>query len=210
MRHLLTPSLTFFALTLGLTLGHARAQTPGNAKTQTTGGPQSVKVNGVYPSDVDSIDHIVAAVYDVISGPAGQKRDWERMRSLFIPGARLMPTSPVRPQGTPPDAPPRGDEPLKTNVLDVEGYITRGGPYLEEHGFFERESARRVESYGHIAHVWSTYESRHKADDPKPFARGINSIQLMNDGARWWVVGIFWEQETPRTQIPSKYLKSAR
>ena len=83
-------------------------------------------------------------------------------------------------------------------------------PYLEEHGFFERESARRVETYGHIAHVWSTYESRHKAEDPKPFARGINSIQLMNDGTRWWVVSIFWEQETPQTQIPSKYLKSAR
>lgn len=210
MRHMIAPSLTFFALTLGLLVGHARAQSPDNTKTQTTGSPQSVKVNRVYPSDVDSIDHIIAAVYDVISGPAGQKRDWERMRSLFVPGARLMPTSPVRPAGTAPDAPLKGDEPLKTNVLDVDGYIARGGPYLEEHGFFERQFASRVETYGHIAHVWSSYESRHKADDPKPFARGINSIQLMNDGTRWWIVSIFWEQETPRTQIPSKYLKSAR
>jgi hypothetical protein len=211
MRQLMTPFLTFFVLTFGLLLGHARAQSnPSNdaAKAQAAGGAQVSA--GARASDVASIDNIIAALYDVISGPAGRKRDWDRMRSLFVPGARLMPTSPVRPAGTAPDAPLKGDEPFGTRVLDVEGYITRGGPYLEEHGFFERESARRVETYGHIAHVWSTYESRHKAEDPKPFARGINSIQLMNDGKRWWVVSIFWEQETPQTQIPSKYLKSAR
>ncbi|HEV7889957.1 MAG TPA: hypothetical protein VGP08_04930 [Pyrinomonadaceae bacterium] len=206
MRHLIAPSLTFFALTLGLLVGHARAQSSDAVKSQTPGGTQTA----ARTSDVASIDSIIAAVYDVISGPAGQKRDWERMRSLFVPGARLMPTSPVRPAGTAPDAPLKGDEPYATRVLDVDGYIARGGPYLEEHGFFERQSASRVETYGHIAHVWSTYESRHKAEDPKPFARGINSIQLMNDGTRWWIVSIFWEQETPRTQIPSKYLKSVR
>jgi hypothetical protein len=211
MRQLIAPSIAFLVLTLGLLVGHARAQSNASndaANTKASGGAQTA--TGPRASDVASIDSIIAAVYDVISGPAGQKRDWERMRSLFVPGARLMPTSPVRPQGGAPDAPLKGDEPLRTQVLDVDGYIARGGPYLEEHGFFERESARRVESYGHIAHVWSTYESRHKADDAKPFARGINSIQLMNDGTRWWVVSIFWEQETPRTRIPSKYLKSAR
>src|ERR1700754_626531 len=183
MRHLIAPSLTFFALTLGLLLGHARAQSTDAAKSQTSGGAQTA--TGARASDVASIDGIIAAVYDVISGPAGQKRKWERMRSLFPPAALFIPPPPVPPAGAAPDAPLKGDEPLKTNVLDVDGYIARGGPYLEEHGFFERESARRVETYGHIAHVWSTYESRHKADDPKPFARGINSIQLMNDGTRW-------------------------
>src|ERR1051325_201364 len=131
MRQLIVPSITFFALTLGLLVGHARAQTPDNTKTQTPGRTQSVMVNGVYPSDVDSIDHIIAAVYDVISGPAGQKREWERMHSLFIPGARLMPTSPVRPAGAQPDAPLTGAEPLATQVLDVDGFISRAGPYLE-------------------------------------------------------------------------------
>src|ERR1051325_6661987 len=123
MRHLIAPSLTFFALALGLLLGHARAQTPDKSKTQTKGRPQSVIVNGVYPSDVDSIDHIIAAVYDVISGPAGQKREWDRMRSLFVPGARLMPPSPVRPRGAAPDSPLNGNEPLSTRVLTVEDYI---------------------------------------------------------------------------------------
>jgi hypothetical protein len=213
MRQLITPSFALFALTFGLLLGHARAQSRSQsnapaAGTQTQAGARAA--TGPRASDGASVDGIIAALYDVISGPAGQKRDWERMRSLFAPGARLIPTSPVRPAGTAPDAPLKGDEPFETRVLDVDGYVERAGPYLEEHGFFERESARRVETYGHIAHVWSTYESRHKADEPKPFARGINSIQLMNDGKRWWVVSVFWEAETPLTPLPKEYLKSVR
>jgi hypothetical protein len=214
MRQLTAPSIAFFVLTLGLLLGHARAQSnssnPSNdaAKTQPQGSAQTTP--GARASDVSSMDNIIAALYDVISGPAGQKRDWDRMRSLFVPGARLIPTSPVRPAGTAPDAPLKGDEPYATRVLDVNGYVSRAGPYLEEHGFFERESARRVESYGNVAHVWSTYESRHNAADAKPFARGINSIQLMNDGARWWIVTVFWQAETPQAPLPKKYLKSVR
>jgi hypothetical protein len=199
MRHALVPSLTFFCLSLGLLLGHARAQTPSNTSATL---PRA--------ADVASVESIIAAVYDVISGPAGQKRDWERMRSLFAPGARLMPTAPVRPPGSAPDAPLTGAEAYAARVLDVDGYIERSSKFLEEQGFFERETARRVETYGHIAHVWSTYEARKKAGDPEPFMRGINSIQLMNDGKRWWVVSIFWEAETPRTPLPKKYLKSAR
>jgi hypothetical protein len=148
------------------------------------------------PDDVGSIDGIIAALYDVISGPAGLKRDWRRMRTLFAPGARLMPTA-------------AAGEGSVTQVLDVDGYVARSGKYLEENGFFESEAARRVETYGHIAHAWSTYESRHRADDPEPFARGINSIQLMHDGRRWWVVSIFWEAGTPGTPIPERYLKGA-
>jgi hypothetical protein len=206
MKHALVPSLTFFCLTAGLLLGHARAQSPSN--TPASGGQTSNSLPRA--ADVASMDAIVAAVYDVISGPAGQKRDWERMRSLFAPGARLMPTSPVRPPGSGTDAPLTGNEAYATRVLDVDGYIERSSKFLEERGFFERETARRVETYGHIAHVWSTYEARHAAGDPKPFIRGINSIQLVNDGKRWWVVSIFWEAETPRTPLPEKYLKGGR
>ena len=162
--------------------------------------------HGARASDVDSIDSIIAALYEIISGPAGQKRDWDRMRPLFAPGARLMPTSAGRPPGTPSDAPLRGDEPVVTQVLDFDGYVRRSGAYAEGNGFFERETARRVESFGHIAHAWSTYDSRHRAEDPEPFVRGINSIQLMHDGSRWWVLSIFWENETPLTPVPEKYL----
>ncbi|MCA1817401.1 MAG: hypothetical protein LC746_13600 [Acidobacteria bacterium] len=180
------------------------AQTPPPAQAATA--PQTPAAN---PADVDTIDHILAALYDVISGPAGKKRDWDRMRSLFIPGARLIPTSSRRAPGTPPDAPLTGKEEYAARVLSPEDYIARSAPFLEGNGFFERESARRTEQYGHIAHVFSTYESRHKAEDAKPFQRGINSIQLVNDGRRWWVVTIFWEGETNVTPLPDKYLKSA-
>ena len=144
--------------------------------------------------DVKSADAIVAAVYDVISGPAGQKRDWDRMRSLFVPGARLIPAVPKEGGGA------------TARVLDVEGYIQRSGAVLERDGFFEREIARRMEAFGNIAHVFSTYESKRTKDDPKPFARGINSMQLLKDGDRWWIVTIFWDSEKPSNPIPSEYL----
>jgi murein DD-endopeptidase MepM/ murein hydrolase activator NlpD len=156
---------------------------------------QSALIPEARPEDVASIETILIALYDTISGPAGKKRDWARFRSLFAPGARLIPTS-TRPTGG-----------FEARSDDVEGYVTASSAYLEKNGFFEREIARRVETFGHIAQAFSTYESRHKAEDPKPFARGINSIQLMNDGKRWWIVTVFWEEETRETPLPKKYTK---
>ncbi|HET6891358.1 MAG TPA: hypothetical protein VFH31_09670 [Pyrinomonadaceae bacterium] len=147
------------------------------------------------PADVNSIEAILAAVYDVISGPAGKKRDWDRMRSLFLPGARLIPTGPRQVGG------------YGSRVLGVEDYVARGNDIFEKEGFFEKEIARQVETFGNIAHAFSTYEARHSPDDAKPFVRGINSIQLMNDGKRWWIVTIFWQAEDAKNPLPEKYLK---
>jgi hypothetical protein len=92
-------------------------------------------------------------------------------------------------------------------VLSVDDYVNRAGARLEADGFFEVEIHREVEQYGNILHAFSTYESRRTADlTEKPFARGINSIQLLKDGNRWWVVSIFWDSERPGNEIPSKYL----
>jgi hypothetical protein len=145
--------------------------------------------------DVTSIDAIITAAYDVISGPAGKKRDWDRERSLYYPGARLIPT-----------AKPGANDGLAPQIMDVEGFIARVEPYFTEHGFFEKEIARRTEQFGHIAHVWSTYESRQSEDDPEPFMREINTIQLFYNGNRWWIVNIFWQQESVEDPIPEKYL----
>jgi hypothetical protein len=114
-------------------------------------------------SDVESIDAIIAATYDVISGPVGKKRDWDRERSLFYPGARLIPTATV---------PGKNDVDLAPQILDVEGYIARVEPLFEKSGFYETEIARRSEQFGRIAHVWSTYESRHDPKDPEPVHAG--------------------------------------
>ena len=145
------------------------------------------------PADVDTIDHIIAAVYDVISGPAGQ-RDWDRFRSLYYPGARMVPTR-------------RDDKGnLSARVATPDEYATRSQDFFTREGFFENSVANRVEQWGNIAHVWSTYESRH-AKGEKPFARGINSFQLFNDGARWWILTVYWQAEGPAHPLPDKYLK---
>jgi hypothetical protein len=142
------------------------------------------------PADVVSIDAILRATYDVISGPAGQKRDWNRMRSLFTANARLM---------------PKGGRGLMSG--SVEDYITSSGPMLEERGFIEREVSRRVEQYGDIAHVFSTYEGRRSEGGPV-FLRGINSFQLVRHEGRWWVVSIMWQAESPQNPLPAQYLSS--
>lgn len=147
------------------------------------------------PADVSSIDAILHAAYDTISGPAGRQRDWDRFRSLFVSGARLAAVVPNHQEG------------LRIVVLSPEDYIQHDDPYFRNHGFFEREVARRTERFADIAQVFSTYESRHAAADPKPFERGINSFQLMNDGRRWWIVTIFWQGETPESPIPQEFLQ---
>jgi hypothetical protein len=147
-------------------------------------------------ADAASIDAIIKASYATISGPAGQERDWDRQRALFLPGARLIPTA-VKAGENECDLAPQ--------FLDVDAYIARVEPFFCEHGFYEIEVARRTEQFGSIAQVWSTYESKHREDDPEPFMRGINSFQLFHDGSRWWIVNIYWQQESTRHPIPAEY-----
>jgi hypothetical protein len=168
------------------------AQTPGSPQT-TAQTPAAIPAAN--PADVSSMDAIIAAVYDTISGPAAKKRDWDRLRSLFIPGARLIPTGARQSGG------------YGSRVRTVEEYIQGAGPIIEKEGFYEKEVSRVTETFGQIAHVFSTYETRRNADEPTPFMRGINSIQLMNDGQRWWIVTIFWQAEDDKTKLPEKYLK---
>ena len=168
----------------------ARAQAPTTTPAATIPAPN--------PADVASIDAILTALYDVISGPAGQARNWDRMRSLFIPGARLIPAS------------RRADGTVNPRVLTVDDYVTQIGPQLERNGFFEREIGRSTETFGTVTHAFSAYDSKRTLQDAQPFARGINSIQLLNDGKRWYVVTIFWDSERPDNQIPAKYLQKPK
>lgn len=151
------------------------------------------------PEDVKSPDAILNAVYDVISGGKGQARDWNRMRSLFIPGARLIPTITVA---------ATADKPAHTDsvLLTIDDYIARSSGKMTASGFFEHSIHNEEQQFGNIVQVWSTYESRHNADDPKPFARGINSFQLLNDGKRYWIVDVFWDAESPDHPIPLRYI----
>lgn len=145
------------------------------------------------PNDVSSVDSIIEAVYDVISGPAGAERDWDRMRSLFLPDARLIPSWRTE----------EGE--VGYRYMTVEEWIENAAAHFAENPFFEVEISRVEERYGHIAHAFSTYESRTEAAGA-PFTRGINSFQLLSDGDRWWIVNIFWQGESDAEPIPEQYL----
>jgi hypothetical protein len=156
----------------------------------------SSQVPSPRPEDVQSKESLLAAIYDVISGPAGD-RDWKRFRSLFLPEARFIRTA-EQAEGT-----------VDVRVLSVDDFIKASGDYFAKEGFYESAIANRVESFGHITQVFSSYESRH-APGEKPFARGINSIQLLNDGKRWWVATILWDSERPNNPLPPDFAEPAK
>ncbi|MGB7844073.1 MAG: hypothetical protein WBL63_00530 [Candidatus Acidiferrum sp.] len=173
-----------FAFILPFTTDSLRGQAEKPAATPTPSAAGA--------ADVASRDAIVAALYDSISGPAGD-RDWDRFRSLFIPEAQLIASFKKKDGG------------LGYKAMTVQGYIDGAGKYFKEHAFYEREISRKVETFSSITHIFSTYESRNTADG-KPFERGINSMQLFNDGSRWWIVDVYWSGETPESPIPERYL----
>ncbi len=181
--------LSIIATALALTCA-----APALAQAPTPPPPAS---NSAYAADVASMDAIVAALYASISGDAGVARDWDRFRNLFHPAAKLMPTGTT----------PQGEGVLRP--LTPQDYVDRAGPNLVRDGFHESEIARRVDRFGRIAHVFSTYEARKAASDAEPFMRGMNSIQLFDDGTRWWVVSVYWQQEEDDTPLPADYLPPA-
>jgi hypothetical protein len=188
MKHSL---LVLATLLLVLTCAHAQQSSPPQSSVPQSqpAPPQdlSSRVPRAKPDDVKSLDAILRAIYDVISGPAGG-RDWNRFRSLCVPEARLTSTAKNAASSAP-------------RLLTVDDYIQRAGKYFSTHGFYESAIVNRVQRFGNIAQVFSSYESRNVPNE-KPLARGINSIQLFYDGSRWWVLSILWDEESPTNPLP--------
>lgn len=149
-----------------------------------------------YSEKVQTLDRTLKTLYAVISGERGAERDWALFKFLFKPGAKLIPSGKNK------------EGQFKVRYMSPDDYIKSSGKWLVEKGFFEKEINRKVETFGNITHVFSTYESFYSESDTKPFMRGINSIQLVNDGKRWWVINIYWAQETEENPIPEAYLPS--
>lgn len=147
-----------------------------------------------YSKKVQSIDSTIETLYSVISGDTGVARDWKLFRYLFHKDAKLIPS------GT--------NKEGKTGVrfMSPDEYINTSGKWLFENGFHEKEIGRTTERFGNIVHVFSTYESFRTKVDTAPFMRGINSIQLLYDGNRWWILNVYWMAENPKNKIPKKYL----
>ena len=147
-----------------------------------------------YLDKVKTLDSTLETLYAVISGEAGEKRDWDLFRYLFIPEAKLIPSGKNQ------------EGKIGYRIMSPDDYVESSGSWLEENGFFEKEIHRKTDTFGNITQVFSTYESFRSEKDEKPFARGINSIQLLNAGKRWWVLNIYWTAETPENPIPAEYL----
>ncbi len=151
--------------------------------------PVSIAVPAAYNQDVQTIDGIITALYRVISGGVGETRDWQRMRSLFIPEARIMAIFPK------PDS-----KEFNLRLLSVSDYIANSGPRLIEVGFREQELQRKTEQWGELAQVYSSYEAIE--DKTQQVRRGINSLQLMHDGKRWWIISLLFEAERADLPLP--------
>lgn len=176
--------------------GAAPAPAPAQSPAAKPSADPFAGIPAAKADDVRSLEAIIAALYNVISGDAGVKRDWDRFRSLFYPGARMIPTRI--------DAATKGGVAL---IATPETYIRNNREFLEGQGFHETELHRHVDRFGSMAQVFSAYEARNKLSDEKPLVRGINSIQLLNDGKRWWVMTIAWHPESAGNPLPPEYLK---
>jgi hypothetical protein len=148
------------------------------------------------PEDVASVPGIVKASYDAISGPPGQILNLDRFRSLFLPTAQLVSVS------------VKGGQ-AEAHVMTLKQFVDMVTGMIGKDGHVEHELSERADVYGNMANVWSTYESRTTLEDAHVM-RGINSIQLFNDGKRWWISGAQWQHESPDAPIPAKYLSAAR
>lgn len=136
-----------------------------------------------------TLDDLIKAIDDAVSGPADKDRAC--LRQIMLPEARLSPIAKTELGGFAP------------HILTVDGWIEavrkRGSSV-----FYERQVKVKSEVYGHIAHLWSTYEIR-PTPEGKATVRGINSIQAVNDGKSWRVLEILWQAETPAEPVPEKY-----
>src|SRR5689334_12634112 len=152
-----------------------------------------VNVETVAPrvEDVATIDGVMKAFYEVISGPAGQPRQWSRDRSLYIPDVRFVSIE------------KRRDGTIEAQPISHQEFVDRSDAGLVKNGFYESEIHRETQQFGQIAHVFSTYEMRIKQDGPL-IGRGINSLELFNDGKRWWVLSVQWDEEREGNKIPQK------
>lgn len=183
MKNTIIAFVVFFAATLSL-----QAQKKSNKKDETQ------EVFAIDTTKAFTLDSTIKTLYKTISGGKDVKRNWGQFKFLFHKNAKLIPSGENK------------DGEFKVRYMSPDDYIKGSGKWLEEHGFFEKEIHRETQQFGNMVHVLSTYESYYSEADEKPFMRGINSIQLLFDNDRWWIINIFWTNETEKNKLPKAYL----
>jgi hypothetical protein len=145
------------------------------------------------PQDVATLDGIISAFYDVVSGPAGQPRQWSRDRTLYVPGVLFISTE-VGKDGKP-----------YHQIMSHQQFVDRSDASVVSQGFYEQEIHRVTTRYGTIVHVMSTYVERRTLNGPL-IGRGVNSLELFYDKNRWWIVCDLWDEERPGNPLPKDLL----
>lgn len=167
--------------------------------------PELVGARSLTP-DLPDRDHggletpeaVVQALYDALSEPSERERDWDRLRALCLPSARFL-------IARWPDA--DGDPVEDLREWDVEEFIQDARRFYRNEGVWEREVWGRTEWFGNVAHRLSSYESKTGSPDSEPAGRGVNCLELVRSGGRWWLVNVVWDVESPGQAIPKEYLE---
>ena len=139
-----------------------------------------------------AIRQVVQALYACITFPPGGSPDFDRLHTLFTPGARLI------------HAQRSG-----TQIMDLPEFCAQAMAHIEAGrlpSFAEEELHARIDVFGHIAQVRSSYQARGAPGDPTVLTRGVNLIQLLRDGEGWRVLSILWQNEDAEDRIPAEYL----
>lgn len=165
-------------------------------------GPRAAEASAsgeaVRDADAAAIDALIETLYATVSGPAGAVRDWAPLARLHAPGARLHLTR-AQPDGT-----------LTVETLDFDAFTALHEARFAGRGFFERETAREIAGFGGVRHVWSTFEARRHPDDPAPYARGVNSLQLVRTPDGWRLVSATWDFERADLPLPARFAAPAQ
>lgn len=159
---------------------------------------QMIAIPGVEanPSDVSTIDGIVKAFYEVISGAPGAQRQWARDKTLYAPDVRFVAMS-------------KENGKVRAGLMNHNAYVNSSNEFFVKEGFVEREIGRTVRQFGNIANVFSAYEWE-TTGEKKEKGRGVNSIELYNDGTRWWISAVSWDEERADNPIPKEMLKKQK
>ena len=147
------------------------------------------------PQDVSTIDGIVKAFYEVISGGKSVPRQWSRDKTLYTPDVRFVAMSAENGK-------------IRADVMNHYRYVNNSNDFFVAEGFVEREINRVTRRFGNLAHVFSTYEWF--TEDKKLTGRGVNSIELFWDGKRWWISAVTWDEERKDNAIPKEFLPKGK
>ncbi len=147
------------------------------------------------PKDVSTIDGIIKAFYETISGGKGVPRQWSRDRTLYMPDVRFVGMSEDKGK-------------IKAGIMNHQQYVNATNEFFVSEGFTERELNRIVRRFGNIAHVFSVYEFMTEGKTEK--TRGVNSIELYWDGTRWWISAVSWDEERAGNRIPKEFLPNGK